>query len=481
MAGMARVVTVAAVLCVSSLSVLVTSAASAPPDKGKVSAAAQKALKEIAGENGYKSWAAFAGAREAEAARFQKEAARIIADALTYGRRVVKDYGTFDGGLQAHGITEYVIDFNAGEIFLRTGFELIYPDGTKELTTSYWRGGIDGKLGQVTTVTKDGIETVTRVTEWVPGSIDLKPGDSRPAAKPSTSAAGQRPSSLDPKKDGSLGSASGGSSPLGGILDAVIAAADAPDTVESGSDDDPAPASGEQPGGEPSSPDPEPAGEKEGSKQSTVWGPASKESNGSTYQAYEKTNEDGSKTTGTKTTTADGTVTCRSMGENGEQEEECPSGMTDEPNCRVDCERLTFLAGIFCFACDLTSPPPFEHSNIGTPNSGGGSHSDGDWAPYGVYVQLTRPGGPLDYGNPADPNAADAIDWGDLIPDPRTDGNVDPVEPGVESTQGAAEFLAVSVDEALLDPLRDPVHAPGTDDNGPAPAGDSPGDAEHHS
>ena len=195
-----------------------------------MSAAAHRALQEIAEQSGDPSWAAFAKAREDDANRIQKEAARIVADALTYGRRVEHDYGTFEGkfeDIHATGVTEFVIDFAGGgpcsgraSLLEYSGFLGIGKE--KQTTTTYRIPGSLEPGGTVTTVTKNGIETVTRVTEWVPGSIDLKVGDSRPEQKPSSSAAGTRPSSFDPKKDGSGGVASGGTSPLAGILDAMV-------------------------------------------------------------------------------------------------------------------------------------------------------------------------------------------------------------------------------------------------------------------
>lgn len=489
MRGLANRVGIAAVLCAAFLSVLVVeSSAAAPPSGAKVSAAARKALNEIAAEAGYSSWAAYRSAREAEAAALQKEAARIIADALTYGRRVEKDYGEF-GGVGLTGFTEYVIDFEGGQIYLRTGLEYAYPGflgfGARiERTTVYWRGL--EQLGSVTSVIEDGVERVVRVGEFVPGSIDVKPGQTRPVQKPSTSAAGTRPSSIDPKSDGSLGRASGGSSPLGGILDAVLAIADG--DGESASDDSPEAdtASPDEPseddGSEPaSSSDPalEPGASKpDGSATPTpsvTWGETVTDEDGNKYTGFEATNDDGTTTRGTKTERADGTVTCHTVSKDGEQESECPSGLTDEPSCRSDCERLTFLAALFCDMCDANTTLPEKGSSYGTPasaesvSSGGTQSADISWT-WPTIMDLDKAGGPVDYGDPNDPNAAAPIDWGNMFADPRNDGVTDPTEPGE-----TAEMLEDSIVLAMLGTLRDPPNPPGADDEAPQPGGPPPG------
>jgi len=75
------------------------------------------------------------------------------------------------------------------------------------VTTTYYRGFV--QLGVVTSVKKDGVETVKSVFEYEPGSIDVKPGDTRPVPPPSSSAVGKKPHTIDPKADGSPGRASG--------------------------------------------------------------------------------------------------------------------------------------------------------------------------------------------------------------------------------------------------------------------------------
>ena len=442
MAGPTKRVAIAAALCAAFLS-MVGSSAAAPASTAKVSAAAQRALDEIAAEAGYSSWGVYRGAREAEAAALQKEAARIIADALTYGRRVEKDYGEFDG-VSVRGFTEYVIDFEGGQTLLRTGLEFVYPGclgfGAETVrTTVYWGSGRLEQLGSVTSVIEDGVETVVRVGEFVPGSIDLKPGDSRPAPPASTSAAGTRPSSLDPKPDGSLGRASGGSSPLGGILDAIIAQADRDEQSTSDDSSEGETGSPDEPSSDDPSPD-EPSSDSN-EKPSIVWGETVTDEDGNTYTAFEKTNDDGTTTMGTKTEHADGTVTCHTVTKDGEQESDCPSGMTDEPTCRSDCERLTYLAALFCDSCDANT--------------------------------TLLAGGPLDFGDPSDPNAEAPLDWGNMFADPRTDGVLDPVSPGE-----GAEILENAIALAMLGTLRDPANPPGADDEAPPPGGPAPGDDE---
>src|SRR4029453_16385201 len=89
-----------------------------------------------------------------------KGAAKIIADALTFGRRVEKDYGEF-GGIRARGFTEYVIDWEGGQWYLRTGFEEVFPgflwlEGRTERWTTYWGDGLT-QFGVVKSVIEDGI------------------------------------------------------------------------------------------------------------------------------------------------------------------------------------------------------------------------------------------------------------------------------------------------------------------------------------
>lgn len=147
--------------------------------------------------------------REALAAAGRAEQARqFTADASKYGRRIEEQLG-----MGITRITEFIPppsgDITDGDILVRTGSQEVVADGTIRVITSYWKPGTTDKYGVVLSVVKDGVETVTDVHEYEPGSIDVKPGDTRPVPPPSSSAVGKKPHTIDPKADGSLGRASG--------------------------------------------------------------------------------------------------------------------------------------------------------------------------------------------------------------------------------------------------------------------------------
>jgi hypothetical protein len=143
--------------------------------------------------------------RDAERA---EQAKQVVADASKYGRRLEETQGPITK------FTEFIPpasgDIAGDESFVRVGIEWLRPDGTVEVTTTYYRGVT--QLGVVTSVKKDGVETVKTVFEYEKDSIDVKPGDTRPVPPPGSSAAGRKPHTVDPKADGSLGRASGNQS-----------------------------------------------------------------------------------------------------------------------------------------------------------------------------------------------------------------------------------------------------------------------------
>src|SRR5439155_15311929 len=136
---------------------------------------------EIAGALGFADstsagfWEAYAKARteELEAAEQARvdAADQIVRDAATYGRRVEKSVGEFTQ------FTELIPppsgDIVDGEIFIRTGGEARDPaTGTVKRGTSYLRGF--RTVVFVESEIKDGVETITKVVEFEPGSTDLK-------------------------------------------------------------------------------------------------------------------------------------------------------------------------------------------------------------------------------------------------------------------------------------------------------------------
>jgi hypothetical protein len=158
-------------------------------------------------------------AGEATAAPGKDEQTKqLISDAVTHGRRV-EQTATLKG--HPHTMfTEYIPTADVFEhpesVLIRTGTEYVAPDGKLTVATKYWRGF--EQVALVRSVKEDGVETVTQVIEYVPGSVDLKVGDSRPIRPVELTAAGKKPSSLDPKHDGSLGRASGGAPVAGATV-----------------------------------------------------------------------------------------------------------------------------------------------------------------------------------------------------------------------------------------------------------------------
>jgi hypothetical protein len=178
-----------------------------------VSASSSSLLDEIAGALGFSDssdpgfWEAYQASRQDELARIEDERVKaneaIADDALTYGRRIEEPspIGT--------RVVE-LIPGDDGAIHVRIAWEQYDPNtGALVRTTRYFRDGDPSAAAIVTTVVKDGVEKVTKVEERVPGTTDLKVGDSRPVPPETTSKAGKKPSSLDPRSDGSLGRASG--------------------------------------------------------------------------------------------------------------------------------------------------------------------------------------------------------------------------------------------------------------------------------
>ena len=302
-------------------------------------------------------------------------------------------------------------------------------------------------------------ETVVAVHELVKGALPVKPGDTRPAWP-----GGTKPSSGSPKPSGNPDGASGGTQPAGGD-----AKKDPGTGVAAAGDGGAAkPEQPEQPEGEKQAEKPEASADSSKPSQSSDvrWGPSSKEENGKTYTAYEVKNSDGTTATGVQTEQADGTKTCKTTNKDGKEDDAgCPSGLTDEPNCTSGCERLAFLAALFCAGdgggCGSTYDPlennhddPSKGARPGLPQgeSTVGSIVIPNWA----WSNPDHANAPKDYGNPNDPNAGEPV----TLVDPRTDGILDPAEPG----EGETETIATaSIANDMRGTLRDPVAPPGTD------------------
>ena len=150
---------------------------------------------------------------EQAAAERAAQANQVILDASTYGRRTELTVG------RVTTFTEYIPpasgDIIDGTVNIRMGTEELHADGSRTIITKYFKEHSVDSLGVVVTEVEDGVETVTKVIEYEPDSIDAKVGDTRPVPAAGSSAAGKKPHSIDPKADGSAGQASGGQ-PNGG-------------------------------------------------------------------------------------------------------------------------------------------------------------------------------------------------------------------------------------------------------------------------
>ena len=129
---------------------------------------------------------------------------KIIHDALAHGYKVLNAgvYLGIDNFEQS--FKEFLPDGSA-----RWGVVTEHLDGSKDSFIRYLDPAHMQVLGQVNTHTENGVETVVKVTENVPGSIDLKEGDTRPAPADKDSAAGLVPNSWNPQHDDNSGSTSG--------------------------------------------------------------------------------------------------------------------------------------------------------------------------------------------------------------------------------------------------------------------------------
>ena len=85
---------------------------------------------------------------------------------------------------------------------------------------------------------------------------------------------------------------------------------------------------------------------------------------------------------------------------------------------------------------------------------------------------VDKPGGPLDYGDPTDPNGAEPADTSQ-IDRLLNDGVTDPTGEPEEIATGTIRLDTYGT-------LRDPANPPGTEDEAPAPGAPTTGDAERN-
>src|SRR5262249_50515775 len=138
---------------------------------------------------------------------------QIIQSAIQYGTRNEQNI-KFDNNSEGSTFTEFVPGTSGqfGDVYLRTGTTItehgFFGDTTTQTTTYHDQNG--QQIGIVESVIDGGKETITKVVQFVPGSIALQVGDTRFVPdNPLTTAAGKAPSTWDPQTDGSYGRTGG--------------------------------------------------------------------------------------------------------------------------------------------------------------------------------------------------------------------------------------------------------------------------------
>jgi hypothetical protein len=389
----------------------------------------------------------------------------------------------------------------------RSGFTIENPAWGDELAQVTIYFDKDGKVaGVVAETIKDGISTIVSVEELIPGSIGLKKGDTRLVPD---FGAGKK-STWDPTPSGSSTTTSGKSQPTG-------SSSSTPSTPSQGpaSSDGTRTSTGTPPDGA-TKEDSTPADNAKSGSSGDDSQPADAGGSGGTddwhkVDEHDTQNEDGSTThtvtyrkgeenlfkdVSTKTdaqgNTSAPTTNCYSSG-NGNKE--CPDGMTDEPTCHTGCERLVMLSQVFLCSsgayvgadcgqapegmrpnqsaapgCD--DHPAFRLSTSTSTSSTTSSSSFTKDKPDPDCTSADAPGGPIDYGDPTDPNGAEPADPTQLIRH-GDDGVTDPVNPGEPD-----ELVGGSMKLDMYGTLRDPANPPGTEDSAPSNGPPSTGEAE---
>jgi hypothetical protein len=379
------------------------------------------------------------------------------------------------------------------DLAYRTGYLIEHPDwdGAAEITIYF---DVQGKIAGVTgAVIQGGTDTLAAVEEVTPGSLGLKKGDSRTRGEDLLKS--NKPSAWEPKPQSGTGSTpTGGSQPTGsttqnGTDPQKDSDPASPDPANTSDDDDteaPAP-SGSTTGGQTSTTS---SGDSHPEYVFLGQGPARQNEDGSTSQntLYQRT-ADGVYVQTITTTQKDGSQSQEQHCYKDSQQVDCGAGMTDEPTCQVDCARLEALTGFFACASGpvgaecgqapeglqpnpLTGPdcPSGDKSVQDTGSSGGGGFQESVALP--DCSNVDKPGGPLDYGDPTDPNGAEPADTSQ-IDRLLNDGVTDP-------TGEPEEIAAGSIRLDTYGTLGDPANPPGTEDEVPAPGAPTTGDAERN-
>jgi hypothetical protein len=349
-------------------------------------------------------------------------------DALEFGRRLEENIKLGDQTLTR--FTEY-IPGSAGiaDALVRTGIEISEPDMFGNVvttrTTSYFdpHGAVGDKLGTVTSVIEGGRETVTEVREEVLGSIELKPGDNRPAAPGGASAAGTKPTSWDPKSDGTYGTAAGGG---------ATHSSGAPTSDTSSSDHDtPAHHGGPAAGGGGEQLHERPAPADDGGSPSTgdTTSSFTREQGGEqTASGTTTKHSDGSVTVSTSSNAASGSVTYQSEKERAETEvTQEPGTVSVEGDTTVEVEKpATTDDDTTEYRSDdgysdlgpqpepergvtvrTTNETTASHARISASGTAGGTPISGEQS-----NETNITGAPIDFGDSADPFRPDPIGVG---------------------------------------------------------------------
>jgi hypothetical protein len=368
--------------------------------------------------------------KEKDEAERLSNAQKILDDARTLGRRI--ETTNPETGIKS--ITEYIPGEwteNIGDMkyFIRKGIEMtLNGDHIKRM--EYLDPTGVRSLGFVESLIEGDKETVTKVIENVPGSIGLKEGDTRDIPPEVSSAAGKVPSSFDPVS-GNYGTAGKSNNPS--------------DQTSSGNGD-----------------------------AKTEYQPLSREDRGQptvyfggTYESSQtKSKEPETATEAEPKKESKGHQMHKGIGNvpgntNGEWEEG-PSEWTETPPTQVEVEEPETDEGLeeeaetnqndddsHAAFGDFADPGPEVQSNVPARTEvETGSNQNRRWTAEGSVGIIDRPGGPVDYGNPNDANAAnsniDSFTISSLIGhDPTV---TDPANPGEDGEMGSLDQGSIHSD-----------------------------------
>lgn len=506
-----RLIVVLAVAAFAASASFTVEAARAEEPAETVSESTRALLDEIAGALGFADSdaqgfsEAYAEVRREELAELEQQRAegvqQLIADALLYGRRIEGEAIDAGGGVTLRFFEELVPAFPGdieSPVLLRKGEDHIDELGRITRTTDYYDSQGTKVVATVTSIISGGKEKIVQITGNA-GALDVKVGDTRPALIPTKSGAGEKPRTLDPKSDGSFGRASGdyrnpqNAQPASDDASKDETQAAKPDAASGANESAQSSSSG---GGSSTGQTSSSSGESQSQYVYLGQGPERQNEDGSTSQntLYQRT-EDGVYVQTVTTTQKDGSQTQEQNCFKDSQEVAC-DGRTDEPSCRIDCARLALLIQLFfCTSgggggSECGSPPegmrPSAAAGTDAPcgdQSAVDFSSDSEAEPHDSAprtdgtldpdcTNADAPGGPIDYGDPTDPNGEEPPDVTWLL-HLLNDGVSDPVNPGEPE-----EVVESSARLDMYGTLHDPVGPPGTEEEDTIPGGGPPSTGE---